>query len=311
VRCRVGASARWSRADAAAASVTPPSRPCTVAVATAPPQRTAAGKREAHHWWCSLCVLIFRRAVFFRFAALTMLPAPLARSFRPFPCVPCAPPTAALRARRGQPDNRRCPLPAPPCGATRATGPTAPKGKAVARPRCSACPLISHCHRSQMRQQRMDGGASPSDGWPLSGREELQAGRRVGGGEGEGRGGLSCSRGRIHARTVTTRLNESRERHYRAICGAPLHVWSGVKVSPKQAPRAITGQRRIHSNSRKGKQTALSSFKPSESTADNEKYVKTVAEKGNHMRSKGSNEVVGRIDTRSPNFCSRGGMLIL
>jgi len=53
----------------------------------------------------------------------------------------------------------------------------------------------------------------------------------------------------------------------------------------------------MHSSSPKGKQTALISFLPSEWTADNEKYVKTAAEKGNQMRSKGSNEVVGRIDT--------------
>jgi len=109
---------------------------------------------------------------------------------------------------------------------------------------------------------------------------------------------LSCSGGRIHVRTVTKRLKASRERHSRAICGAPLHVWSGVRVSPKKAPWAITGQRRMHSSSPKGKQTALSSVLPSESTADNEKYVKTAAEKGNQMRPKGSNEVVGRIDTR-------------
>jgi len=53
----------------------------------------------------------------------------------------------------------------------------------------------------------------------------------------------------------------------------------------------------MHSGSLKGKRTALIAFLPSESTADNEKYVKTAAEKGNQMRSKGSDEVVRRIDT--------------
>jgi len=41
---------------------------------------------------------------------------------------------------------------------------------------------------------------------------------------------------------------------------------------------------------------------PSEMTTDNAKYLETAAEKGNQMRSKGSNEVVGRIDTSGDPF---------
>jgi len=48
----------------------------------------------------------------------------------------------------------------------------------------------------------------------------------------------------------------------------------------------------------KGKKSAVSSFLPSKGTTYNEKLMQTAAEKGNQMRSKGSNEVVGRLDTR-------------
>jgi len=48
----------------------------------------------------------------------------------------------------------------------------------------------------------------------------------------------------------------------------------------------------------KGKKYALRSFMHSEKTSDKEKFLKTASENGNQMRSKGSNEVLVRIDTR-------------
>ena len=71
------------------------------------------------------------------------------------------------------------------------------------------------------------------------------------------------------------------------------------EASPKLARRTATAQSGMPSSCPKSKQSAVSSFLPSEMTTDNEKYLQTAAEKGNQMRSKGSNEVVGRIDTRA------------
>ena len=70
------------------------------------------------------------------------------------------------------------------------------------------------------------------------------------------------------------------------------------EASPRLARRTTTAQSEMPSSCPKSKQSAVSSFLPSEMTKDNEKYLQTAAEKGNQMRSKGSNEVVGRIDTK-------------
>jgi len=78
-------------------------------------------------------------------------------------------------------------------------------------------------------------------------------------------------------------------------CGAHLERF---EASRKKVGRATIAQSRMPSSCPKGKRSAVSSFLPSKVTTDNEKHTQTAAEKGNQMRSKGSNEVVGRIDTR-------------
>ena len=71
-----------------------------------------------------------------------------------------------------------------------------------------------------------------------------------------------------------------------------------VRGFAKKVDRATIAQSGMSSSCPKDKQSAVSAFLPSKVTTDNEKHMQTAAEKGNQMRSKGSNEVVGRLDTR-------------
>jgi len=75
-----------------------------------------------------------------------------------------------------------------------------------------------------------------------------------------------------------------------------------VRGFAKKVGRATIAQSGMPSSCPKGKQSAVSSFLPSKMTSDNEKHMQTATEKGNQMRSKGSNEVGGRIDTRALRF---------
>jgi len=65
-------------------------------------------------------------------------------------------------------------------------------------------------------------------------------------------------------------------------CGVQLERSQAL---PKLARRTTTAQSGMPSSCLKSKQSAVSSFLPSEMTTDNQKYLQTAAEKGNQMRS--------------------------